>query len=428
VASNFSSAAVERIAECSEWSGQLGTRSAEDVVKSYLKEGDLGHGFGLPSWPFEIRLDHVVPDFFQFANLLEVGASAGYIDLSECPFKGLLGDALFKFIELERKSASPGDLTLIEALEVRLRGTTALDSTNIDWNAFYGYAAFLALTAKVNRDGYFLMFRMGSVENWQADQDLPFLVSPRHFAQALATGFVDSFKTPEALGGVRALGYIADLCSLKGRLKGVDGLYAKALRCAHWAHPVQIFERRMQLWSERISDWTPADEADKREDAESWRNVLHDLILAMFEEGIGELAMNHMLAVEAPVEVATEDLISQGRFGTARARIRQNLSTNWEAGSSNLAELVHSSIQLADAGAPDEAAIWIDRITSRFGDEFNSFYLTERRDRALKILAEVRLRRSTLEENSNTSTTLTTDIDSRGSRAVFSEKNRESEA
>jgi hypothetical protein len=304
---------------------QFGARSAEVVVNAYLKEGNVGLGFGRSIRRIELFFGDVVPNFYRFANLLEVAATAGYVDLGEIPFQKQLHEALIKFIESEQKSESPGDLTLIEGLNGRLRGASALSATSFDRNAFYGYAAYLALADRVNRD-----------EHLQS--------------------------------------HLAELLTLQDRFKGVDGLYAKALRCAHWAHAVVIFERRMHLWSERMRDRVSADEADSRENEISRLNVLEKMRSAMLNEGLAEVAERHVVSGEPPAEVSAEDLILQGRFGTARARIRELLSAKWpDSASSDLGEFVFSSIQLAEAGAPDEAAVWIDRVVSRFGGEFNSF-------------------------------------------------------
>lgn len=373
----FSEAALERIARCAAVQTPSRGPVATALTDSFLQRTSEVHSFFPSVWAA----------FQRFTTLLELGVSAGYVDLDD-----LQTTDLHQAVSALSNSAWPDSTAiLVRELSERLDGTAPRRIETLDPSAFHGYAAFLALTEEVFQDDEFLEFTRPNAwrqAQWEED-DLHFLLSPGHFAEALVTGRVAGLDAAAAATGLRGIRYFADLAELESRFNSVEGLFDKALRQASWAHGIAQFEARVKFWADKSAGWSPV--GNDRHDVRQAVALLGKL--ASLRERLIALDLAHAVTHRVPSPQHTEALVESGQLGAARAALIEQiagvkstfsmLGTDWLL---KLDEYIALCLRLAEID-PHAAATRLSAIESGLDHAKQP----EHRSRARAVLAQARL-------------------------------------
>ncbi len=191
---------------------------------------------------------------------------------------------------------------------------------------------FVNLTSQLQHDAalrLFLLQTHSSVRALVQDEDTSFLLSPRHFAAACATGHVGEKPVTGIEGGLSALRFLSWLADL---LDAADPRLADDfVRHAHWAHSIERVSQRLGTWADTMSEWTvgPRDASGEA----AWRRYgvhvfdrlqQHQAHLGIppltpqlyFDVSFGS-ALGQVRTVEG-LTAHTDDLVAAGRVGAAR--------------------------------------------------------------------------------------------------------------
>jgi len=417
MSTTFTKAAVERIAQCAGAVPRNDASTAEAVWTDYLDYEDrhlhrIGH-YAFTLDPSVRELGFEVPlRLYFFAELLELAVVAGYVDLSEMDQRNMLRQALERLCD---RVNGEGDLILVSDLVARLQDKAPLRVETRDDNAFHGYAAYLRLVDQVRSDVEFFEFLSRSDNFWRPNDDLGFLVSPRHFAEALVKGCIGGLKASDAGGGLRAMEYLVALHDLEQRFASVGGLWEKALRHARWSHRIDVTVRRLDLWRERMAEWLSADDEQEHE---MWAVGLH--ALRRIEDQLSDMGLvtaqpYDKLVLFGP---SVADLREFGRWGAAIKALRRRLNRALypetfsgaaiesptenrgviESPPAHFVAYVDACLQLADLNKTDEAAAWLARVEPQLAS-FREI-APDLRQRAFAVLSDARQRNTlTVEEN-----------------------------
>jgi hypothetical protein len=276
----FSRAAVDRIAECVAVESQ-GTEPspASSLLRRYVESAPL-HGIGDKDFPEPDPLlgdliSETAVEFHAFASLLELAVQTGYVDLGAWDDLQMLGSALTSFIEREAASDKPTDVTLLQALVTRLE-RHELRVAGRDDRVFYAFASLVHLTACVGQDLEARAFLRAS-RIWSPGDDLPFLLTARHFAEARVRGTVGDVEAKSLVAGLAVLRYLEWLAEILHRVEHVPGLPEAFVRQARWAHVVPAVSQRLDIWARRMSEW--ADSGVDGEGEAVWR-TFRSMVLA----------------------------------------------------------------------------------------------------------------------------------------------------
>jgi hypothetical protein len=184
---------MERIASCVSAGLPTNLQNSSAIIDRYFATRDEMTAFGFENLDFATGLAERYASplrLYYFAGLLELGVSVGYVDLGAWPdlprFEAALGDLL------ERESSQPNhtDLFLVRELLGRLEKKKYCVG-EIDNDGFHVFSSYLHLTSALYRDDRAISF-IDSTISWRRgiNDDLAFLISPRHFVAALGSGSI----------------------------------------------------------------------------------------------------------------------------------------------------------------------------------------------------------------------------------------------
>jgi hypothetical protein len=400
---SFSQAALDRIAECasSEVYGPE-TVPARALIEQYLS-GEPRHGLSDKDFPdlSDTTLNEIFGDFsdsdleranalYRFAGLLELAIRVGYVDLSGWNEAGVLHDALGKFAEREGMSENPTDLTLVHCLITRLEKQEWGIATRDD-DAFFAFASLLHLTVRIREDREALHFLHQSSGAWSAAADLPFLLTPRHFAEAITFNTISGVESKTVAGGLAALRYLQSFAEILKCIAHLKPLVEAFVRQARWSHHAPGVQRRVSVWVHRMSEWAAS--GVDHEGEEMWRqfkkSVLVPIKLHLIHirpQMIQDLSVVHTSSAGMSI-AGIDELLVEGRIGAARKLARQyaeRSSHRFAAAtgadvSEASDELIAACNKLAELGEFDLAAV----IVAPFLDKLDSWNL----EKARKLLA-----------------------------------------
>jgi hypothetical protein len=342
------------------------------------------------------------------AGLIELGLTAGYLDFpaDEGPvFSSILGGpfAAFQAETLAKAdetamAASLEGVRLFERLMKRI-ATGDLSATHHDRHLFDVFESYVNLTSYVWSDSAFHQFLIDTHSesaSWILDDDRAFLVTPRHFAAAVATGSIGGKRAAAPNGGLAALRYfdwLAEIVAAAGDSPLADDI----IRHARWAHSLDRAETRLHLWASAMAEW-PAGERDVEGEqvwAEYVSRVFASLGLRQAALGIPAIPPKIYVGESSPGPIGTEpaltevlqqveNLKAQGRTGAARrvaadaaATLYASLATDDDEWPSRADLLVDVCTVISDLGGADVAAAYVAPIRAR----------AERLGRAFSFLA-----------------------------------------
>src|SRR5437899_2123858 len=90
---------------------------------------------------------------------------------------------------------------------------------------------------------------------WSSNEDLAFLLSPRHFAAAIATGKVGDVEMWEVAGGLSLLGYFEWLAVLVRDTEHRPDLRDGIIGHARWSHSAGVLKSRFYQWAGYVAEW-----------------------------------------------------------------------------------------------------------------------------------------------------------------------------
>ncbi|BFU89492.1 MAG: hypothetical protein NTAFB01_06790 [Nitrospira sp.] len=393
----FTAAAIDRIVQCFDHRANSREMTTMDVLSRIVHE--IVHEARQGALPFNWQFDALRRNSFgdgeamcvlAIAGLIELGLAAGYIDLVAWGHGRaiLLRDLLTSFDETLVADQKPVDLTLFRSLLDRFERNDLRAATHND-RAFGGFESYLNLTSFVWADETFQEFLTATHRGPTKDLDLPFLLSPRHFAAAVATGQVGEVRTDEVDGGLSALRYFHWLADILHHVTDLPELRDGIVRHADWSHGAHTVRSRLDHWANQMSEW-----AERGHDArgeEEWhaysQHVFRPLAEHQIRLGLRE-PRDHMRHVERKVEEESiertpDQLLAEGRVGAAYkhvisdARMRDMLLTRHEANQQQwhaaAEELIQDCELLAALGDVDSAAAYLapllDQIYKGLGRE-----------------------------------------------------------
>jgi len=421
----FSEAALWQIIHC-YWPGRApdDSSSAVDAWVATIADATMDLGKHIVVVEFDELLgaryhddDHVVLRTVGLAGMIELGVEAGYIDLGELHAATpaiAVSNALASF-EAERLEGSKAtELTLFRKLRQRYEDQNYRVSTRDDI-AFAMFEAYVGLTDFVLRDHGCRRF----IEETHGPaaargRDKAVLLSPRHFADALATGRIGALEAPEVAGGLATLRYLDRFASILSQLEERSDLRDGMVRHARWARDTQALRLRFETWADAMQEWSESgiDSEGTTAWSEYRSRVLTPLIMEqrrLYAETKTE--GEETKPSEAPPEATSTFLAgeearrfaAEGRVGAARARlravagewleiIRVTSGVDWV---DPVKGLVQVSAELAELGDVDSAAAYVAPLLDQLAREVGTSDETYRV--AAGIVAEARRRPSTAE-------------------------------
>jgi hypothetical protein len=361
------------------------------------------------------------------AGLIELALTAGYVDFTEDesrvmttilegPFRAFQDNVVSPANEAAT-AASAASLHLFSRFMDRLANgnLTATDRKGTLADVFESYAN---LTSYVWSDSVFHQFLLdthGTSAEWIRDDDLALLVTPRHFASAVATGFIGEKPAPGAEGGLAAMTYLDWLSAIVASA-GDDPLGDDIVRHARWAHSVDRIATRIEQWAEAMSEW-PETGQDIEGEAEwrayGWR-VFKPLSARQATLAVPEIVPQSYWGASSPTVIGqvkpfdelrdeVNGLKAQGRIGGARrlaavaaSRLYAALSQPGETWVSNAEQLVTTCQLIADIGDVDLAAAYVAPIRPRVARE-----IKDGASFPLEALDEILLKSRTLPVDAN---------------------------
>ena len=272
----FTAAAIESIATCVSCDLLPEERNAGCIIQRYLESdrSTQSESFGLRNVNFiEGELSGRKESFrlYIFAGLLELAVSVGYIDLEGWKELTSLWEALKDFEKRENLIILyTVDLTLIQALLARLEARNYRSATT-DNNSFYAFASYLQLTRAVHTDSRCHSF-IAATADWEAykpNSDFSFLLSPRHFSEALADGTVAGIPAPALIDGLVTLDYFRWFTEILSRISRDSELTDRLIRHSRWSHQILKVHQRLDVWAARMGEWDELAADSEREVTEA---------------------------------------------------------------------------------------------------------------------------------------------------------------
>ena len=394
----FSDAALWQIIRC-YWPGrEPDESSALDAWIAKTVDATTGTGKQITVVEFDEFLgvryhddDDPVLRVLGLAGMIELGVEAGYIDLGELHEttpRTAVSNALANFETERLDGAKATELTLFRKLRQRYEDQNYRIPTR-DETAFAMFEAYVGLTNSVLRDAGCRRF----IEETHGpavarERDKAVLLSPRHFADALATGRIGSVEAPEVAGGLAMLRYLDRFASILSQLEQHSDLRDGMVRHARWARDTQALRIRFETWADAMEEWseTGVDSDGTTAWSEYRSRVLTPLIMdqrRLYPETKTE--GDETKASEAPPEptstfMAGEEarrFAAEGRVGAARARLRAvarewmeiiriTSGVDWVDPAKGLVQV---SAELAELGDVDSAAAYVAPLLDQLARE-----------------------------------------------------------
>jgi hypothetical protein len=330
---SFSTAAIERIVRC-----VLGEESDSEadpisLIVMAVQQSRDERSNPMSAFSAAGRLDNVVPRITAqrvlfVAGLLELAVTSGYVE-AETDDLVPVHKHLLSFREAFLDTWAVKDDPLLRRFLDRRTGPR--NDGVPSRTAFDAFESYLNLTSYVLADEACLHFLDNTEKEWEHDHDLAFLISPRQFAQALATGRVGSVPVADVAGGFSALRHHEWLASILDLTREEPDLRDGMLSHARWSHNAVNVSQRLKMWGREMSGW--ADEGEI--ETEVWRYRL-DAVFGPIVEGQRRLGValterpETNLYEPGNIPVSTppdwqraEFLYAQGRIAEAQSRVRQ---------------------------------------------------------------------------------------------------------
>lgn len=388
----FSQAALDRIAECAS-SATAGSEMspATAILKQYLSK-EVHHGLADTDFPdlADLAFDEAYGDFgptaleranalYRFIGLLELAVTVGYVDLKAWDEIDLLKEAIRKFTDAESASDNPTDLTLVGALAERLERQEWNVATRDD-KAFFAFASLLHLTVCIRDDREALEFLYQSTRGWSELGDLPFLLTPAHFAEALTFATISGLESRAVTRGLAAIHYLKWLAEIAERVNDRTQLSENFVRQARWSHHVSSVDTRISFWARRMSEWAPS--GVDPEGLEAWMRF-REAVFAPLKRHVTRvrptMAPKPMqdLRTELISPGAIDEFLAEGRIGAARKVARQYAewcaerltAAKTDEGLSETGDaLTEACIRLADIGEIDAAGVIVAPLLNKLSD------------------------------------------------------------
>jgi len=367
VSTTFSEAALGRIIRCAMGLRDPDSR-ADGATLLFLAVNDALSSLQAVRAPLPGTTgDSFTARLLSAAALIELGLLSGYLDINELDRESLRGYLLM--VRDTAQQAGVPNLTQLQRLLERLDGVRDVPSGSSDSN-FHVFESYLSLTSVVLDDDPCRRFLARTSGNWSKDDDLPFLISPRHFAQAVAEGRVGAIEVPEVAGGLSALSYFEWFSDILNRATGNDEFRQGLLDHAVWARDATIVRKRLNTWATEMTGWIEAqhislDRWDRRLDG-----VFGPIVdgQSARDSGGAELEYAYGQGVESVDDTLrledAEFLLSQGRVGEAQRSVREEVlrlelllaSADFESAIRAAVALANACERLADYGDADSAA------------------------------------------------------------------------
>jgi hypothetical protein len=194
-------------------------------------------------------------------GLVELAASAGYIDLAAWDQRGALTSAAQWFLQnVTEADDDPGRVCaqrLVERLDAPLGA-----AVNWDQAAFDAFESYLSLTRWIYADEPLVETLRVLHGSWRSGPNQVELLTPRALADALATGRVGAIEVRGAAGMPRLLDACEWLMEIADRVSHRTDLRDEMLRHARWSHAVWVARQRADEWARSMSEWAPARDRD----------------------------------------------------------------------------------------------------------------------------------------------------------------------
>ena len=170
------------------------------------------------------------------------------------------------------------DLTVALALLRRLRtGEGRTGRHNRDDAAFGAFESYVELTSAVWTDRAAQQFLVETHSSqWSLNEDLAFLLSPRHFAAAIATGKVGDVEMWEVAGGLSLLGYFEWLAVLVRDTEHRPDLRDGIIGHARWSHSAGVLKSRFDQWATHMAEWNES--GQDPEGTRAWKQYVRDVL------------------------------------------------------------------------------------------------------------------------------------------------------
>jgi hypothetical protein len=331
----FSDAAIERLLDC--YDQPVGVaRDREEFAARLARLIEAAEKAGLPDGEWELDRREIenwhgsgaALEVLAFAGLVELGVTAGYIDLSTDggQYGLVVRDGLVRFKESVLSQSGHTDLTLVQNLLARYEQDELIAPSH-DQAAFCSFESYVNLTSSVRTDPRFLSFLVHTHRGWARARDLPFLISPRHFADALVDGRVGQVAVPEVSGGFYALRYFEWLLAILRNAGSVPALQSGIARHATWSYSASRVLIRFDLWANHMNEWS--DSGTDSEGELAWGSYVADVFAPLIEVQkelhLPEISYEERVILPTITSEVTElpvirELNEQGRTGAARRR------------------------------------------------------------------------------------------------------------
>ena len=252
--------------------------------------------------------------------------------------------------------------------------------------AFYAFPSYLHLTASIRDDHEVRGFLNNCTNSWSREDDLAFLITPQHFAEALVHGTVAGMESPTVRSGISVLRYLEGFSEILDRVKHDEALAYSFLRQARWSRHIPVVINRLELWADRMAEWDPFGE-------NSWEKF--QARLWTLQGYVREFHGWSLVGQKVVTPQSIESLLQEGRTGAAirlardealHRRSRIGTARTEEYAATAAAETVEACEKLAEIGGLDAAAVILAPIISKLAGSL--------RGRAQAILAQVRNRSS----------------------------------
>lgn len=271
------------------------------------------------------------------------------------------------------------------------------------------------------------VWETSSIDPQWPNVDLSFLLSPRHFSQALGNGTVAGIPAAGVRNGLIALDYFRWITEILDRVRHNSNISDKIVRHASWSHHLLRVRERIAMWTSRMGEWVePASEPGRLADGteEEWLALRPsqpelqrlDLATDRSVQVLVGFEPQPSLRREEEISAEADQLISEGRNGAAKQVLRAEITkvdrvlresgmaepepeppeaygeapvpTVQEAGLREVltSRLVHYCTKLAELGDIDAAAVFLVR------HDFAEMFSAEHRDTrsAHALLAQAR--------------------------------------
>ncbi len=317
-----------------------------------------------------------------FLGLVELAASSGYVDLAAWEGTPALIAAAGSFGEsLGSARLDEPRLLGVRRLLARLNDPHAARPP-LDQRAYANFESYLGLTRSVFDDPAAVEALIFTHSQWKPGADAAALLSPRHFAEALATDHVGAVRMRGFSGVPRCLEAIEWLVSLLERVRDRTDLHDVMLANARWSHAVWMLRERADEWAVAMSEWSAArDFEGEARWVEFRKRVFRPLDAAQRTLALDRsenvsvspgLEDDPQVAwsIEVPpasIDARVAEMLAAGRDEAARRTLRvcaRRLSARIDSGApaygiTEVERLVALASRLAELGDADSAAAFV---------------------------------------------------------------------